>query len=79
MRHWGECFLTLFRRERFVPPRQAFIKVIPAKKNTRPIKKDGCCKYFNKNRARKPYYTNRTGKTRYKRSSAEPDGVTTQG
>ena len=70
-------FLTLFRRERFVP-RQAFIKVIPAK-NTRPIKKDGCCKYFNKNRAKKPYYTNLTGKTRYKRSSAESDGVTTQG
>lgn len=76
MRHWGECFLTLFRRERFVSA--AVIKVIPAKKHP-PNKKDGCCKYFNKNRARKPYYTNLTGKTRYKRSSAEPDGVTTQG
>lgn len=77
MRHWGECFFDLIPQGEVCPP-AAFIKVIPAKKHP-PNKKDGCCKYFNKNRARKPYYTNLTGKTRYKRSSAEPDGVTTQG
>ena len=31
MRQWGECFLTLFRRGRFVSA--AVIKVIPAKKH----------------------------------------------
>lgn len=78
MRHWGECFFDLIPQGEVCPPPSVY-KSNTRKKNTRPIKKDGCCKYFNKNRARKPYYTNLTGKTRYKRSSAEPDGVTTQG
>lgn len=76
MRHWGECFFDL------IPQGEGCLRrnyKSNTRKKTPAQKKDGCCKYFNKNRARKPYYTNLTGKTRYKRSSAEPDGVTTQG